>query len=271
MNTARIVVLVIALGAGGVAAYLASSYGNNAPAPVAPVAEKLPTVEVLVAKSDIQLGQAVKAEDLLWQTWPQATASSSFIRRDSRPNAQTEIGGSIARVPLMQGEPIREQKLVKADGSGFMAAILPTGMRAVSTEISAETGAGGFILPNDRVDIVLTRRLKNPDVNGPTGGNDLIVSKVVLTNIRVLAIDQAPKEKDGQTTVLGKTVTLELKPEQVAALSASRQSGTLTLALRSIADASAADGAEDHAPEQPQNGVSVIRRGVPTQQLTSQK
>jgi len=271
MNIARIVVLVIALGAGGVAAYLASGYDNK-PAPIAPVAEKLPTVEVLVAKSDIQLGQAVKADDLLWQTWPQATASSAFIRRDSRPNAQSEIGGSIARVPLMQGEPIREQKLVKADGSGFMAAILPSGMRAVSTEISAETGAGGFILPNDRVDIVLTRRLKNPDTSGPTGGNDLILSEVVLTNIRVLAIDQAPKEKDGQTTVIGKTVTLELKPEQVATLSASRQGGTLTLALRSIADASAADGSPDEALKQRQSaGVNVIRRGVETRQMTSQK
>jgi len=272
MNTARIVVLVIALGAGGVAAYLASSYNNNAPAPVAPVAEKLPTVEVLVAKSDIQLGQAVKAEDLQWQTWPQSTASSAFISRGNRPNAQAEIAGSIARVPLMQGEPIREQKLVKADGSGFMAAILPSGMRAVSTEISAETGAGGFILPNDRVDIVLTRRLKNPDGNGPAGGNDLILSEVVLTNIRVLAIDQAPKEKDGQTTVIGKTVTLELKPEQVATLSASRQGGTLTLALRSIADASAADGSAEEALKQRQSaGVNVIRYGVQTRQLTSQK
>ena len=271
MNTARIVVLVIALGAGGVAAYLASSYDNK-PAPVAPVAEKLPTVEVLVAKSDIQLGQAVKAEDLQWQTWPQATASSAFVRRDSRPNAQTEIAGSIARVPLMQGEPIREQKLVRADGSGFMAAILPSGMRAVSTEISAETAAGGFILPNDRVDVVLTRRLKNPDTSGATGGNDLILSEVVLSNIRVLAIDQAPKEKDGQTAVIGKTVTLELKPEQVATLSASRQGGTLTLALRSIADASATDGApEDQALKQRQSGVNVIRYGVQTRQLTSQK
>ncbi len=269
MNTARIVVLVIALGAGGVAAYLASG-SQNAPAPVLPVVEKLPTVEVLVAKSDIQLGQAVKAEDLLWQIWPQATASSAFIRRDSRPDAQTQIAGSIARVPLMQGEPIREQKLVKADGSGFMAAILPSGMRAVSTEISAETAAGGFILPNDRVDIVLTRRVKNPDTNGPTGGNDLILSEVVLTNIRVLAIDQAPKEKDGQTAVLGKTVTLELKPDQVATLSASRQGGTLSLALRSIADANASEIAVEDQTKRP-GGVNVIRYGVQTRQMTSQK
>jgi pilus assembly protein CpaB len=271
MNTARIVVLVIALGAGGVAAYLASGYDNK-PAPVLPVAEKLPTVEVLVAKNDIQLGQAVKPEDLQWQTWPSATASSAFIRRDSRPDAQTQIAGSIARVPLMQGEPIREQKLVKADGSGFMAAILPSGMRAVSTEISAETGAGGFILPNDRVDVVLTRRLKNPDgANGATGGNDLILSEVVLSNIRVLAIDQAPKEKDGQTTVLGKTVTLELKPEQNVTLQVARQAGTLTLALRSIADANASEITVEDQAARRAGGVNVIRYGVQARQLTSQK
>jgi len=275
MNTARIVVLVIALGAGGVAAYLASGY-QNAPLPVAlPVAEKLPTVEVLVAKNDIQLGQAVKAEDLQWQSWPASTASNAFIRRDNRPEAQTQIAGSIARVPLMQGEPIREQKLVRAEGSGFMAAILPAGMRAVSTEISAETAAGGFILPNDRVDIVLTRRLKNPDGannNGPTGGNDLVVSEVILTNIRVLAIDQAPKEKEGQNAVVGKTVTLELKPDQIAILAASRQGGTLQLALRSLVDANAIDGsAEDQAIKRPADGVNVIRYGVQARQLTSQK
>ncbi|QIO30714.1 Flp pilus assembly protein CpaB [Bradyrhizobium sp. 1(2017)] len=270
MNTARIVVLVIALGAGGVAAYLASGY-QNAPAPVLPVAEKLPTVEVLIAKNDIGLGQAVKPEDLQWQTWPAATASNAFIRRDSRPEAQIQIAGSIARVPLMQGEPIREQKLVRAEGSGFMAAILPSGMRAVSTEISAETGAGGFILPNDRVDIVLTRRLKNPDANGATAGNDLILSEVILTNIRVLAIDQAPKEKDGQTAVIGKTVTLELKPDQVATLSAARQGGTLQLALRSIADAKAVESPVEEQAAKRSDGVNVIRYGVQARQQTSQK
>ncbi|MCP3374830.1 Flp pilus assembly protein CpaB [Bradyrhizobium cajani] len=270
MNTARIVVLVIALGAGGVAAYLASGFDNK-PAPALPVAEKLPTIEILIAKNDIQLGQAVKPEDLQWQAWPAATASSAFIRRDSRPEAQTQIAGSIARVPLMQGEPIRDQKLVKADGSGFMAAILPSGMRAVSTEISAETAAGGFILPNDRVDIVLTRRLKNPDTNGPTGGNDLILSEIILTNIRVLAIDQAPKEKDGQTAVIGKTVTLELKPDQVATLSAARQGGTLQLALRSIVDVNATElTIEDQAVKR-SGGINVIRYGVQVRQLTSQK
>ena len=193
MNIARIVVLTIALGAGGVAAYLARGTDEK-PRAAEPVAQ-LPTVDVLVAKSDIGLGQTVKPDDLQWQTWPAATASNNFINRGSKADAITEIAGSIARAPFIAGEPIREQKLVKANGSGFMAAILPTGMRAISTEISPETGAGGFILPNDRVDVILSKREKNRDEKVP----DIINSEIILTNVRVLAIDQAPKEKEART------------------------------------------------------------------------
>lgn len=258
MNRARIVVLTVAICAGGVAAYLASGSDNSAPPPAAPVAQ-LPTVDVLVAKNDIGLGQTVKPEDVQWQTWPAATASSVFIRRNERPEGATQVAGSIARAPFIQGEPIRDQKLVKPEGSGFMAAILPTGMRAISTEISPETGAGGFILPNDRVDVLLTRRLKNPDQGGP----DIITSEIILANIRVLAIDQAPKEKDGQNTVVGKTVTLELNPTQTATLSAARQSGTLSLALRSIADVKMSEITLDDSAKR--DGVSIIRYGIPSQ------
>ena len=257
MNIARIVVLTIALSAGGVAAYLAS--GSDSKPPAAPVAQ-LQTVDVLVAKSDIGLGQTVTANDMQWQSWPAASASNTFIRRSERPDATTQIAGSIARSPFIAGEPIREAKLVKADGSGFMAAILPTGMRAVSTEISPETGAGGFILPNDRVDVILSRREKNPD---RAGTNDIVVSEIILINIRVLAIDQAPKEKDGQSSVVGKTVTLELKAEQTATLAAARQAGTLSLALRSIADLNQVDiGSDDRARQR--GSINVVRYGVGT-------
>src|ERR1700754_4478744 len=129
MNTARIVVLAIAVGAGGIAAYLASG-SDNKPAPTEPVAQ-LQTVDVLVAKSDIGLGQTVGPDDVQWQTWPAATASNNFIRRSERADATTQIAGSIARSPFIAGEPIREPKLVKANGSGYMAAVLPAGMHAV--------------------------------------------------------------------------------------------------------------------------------------------
>ena len=259
MNRARIVVLAIAIGAGGVAAYLASG-SDDKPVATQPAAQ-LPTVDVLVAKSEINLGQAVKPEDLQWQTWPTASASAAFIKRSERPDATNQITGSIARSPFIAGEPIREQKLVKADGAGFMAAILPSGMRAVSTEISPETGAGGFILPNDRVDVILSRREKDPDHPATP---DIIVSEIILPNIRVLAIDQAPKEKDGQNAVVGKTVTLELKPEQTETLARARQTGTLSLALRSIADLNKTVEVADDGRNRRGLSVNIIRFGVPS-------
>ena len=258
MYTARIVVLTIALSAGGVAAYLARGTDTKQALPAEPVVQ-LQTVDVLVAKSDIGLGQSVTPDNLQWQTWPAATASNSFIRRSERPEGAKEVAGSIARAPFITGEPIREQKLVKANGSGFMAAILPSGMRAISTEISPETGAGGFILPNDRVDVILSKREKNPD---RSGSSDIVISEIILTNVRVLAIDQAPKEKDGQNTVVGKTVTLELKPEQSETLARARQTGTLALALRSIADLNAVGTQADDQSSRRSDSVNVVRYGV---------
>jgi pilus assembly protein CpaB len=263
MYTARIVVLLIALGAGGMAAYLASR-SDNKPLPAEPVAQ-LQTVDVLVAKADIGLGQTVNADAMQWQTWPAANASNSFIRRSDRPDATTQIAGSIARAPFIAGEPIREQKLVRANGSGFMAAILSSGKRAVSIEISPETGAGGFILPNDRVDVILSMREKNAGTS-----SDIVHSEIILTNIRVLAIDQAPKEKDGQNALVGKTVTLELKPEQTETLARARQSGTLSLALRSIADVNTADNNVEDPASRRDVSINVIRYGV-SSPTTTQK
>jgi pilus assembly protein CpaB len=263
MNIARIVVLIIALVAGGIAAYLVSGSDNKS-RPAEQVVQ-LPTVDVLVAKSDIGLGQSVKPEDLQWQSWPAATASNNFIRRNEHPDATNQIAGSIARAPFIAGEPIREPKLVKANGSGFMAAILPAGMRAVSTEISPETGAGGFILPNDRVDVLLTKREKNA---GRPDGVDVVNSEIILSNVRVLAIDQAPKEKDGQNTVVGKTVTLELKPEQAETLARSRQTGTLSLALRSIADVNMVENATDDQAPKKGSSINVVRYGIQSSTTT---
>jgi pilus assembly protein CpaB len=263
MYTARIIVLLIALSAGGIAAYLLSGSDNKSQPPE-PVAQ-LQTVDVLIAKSDIGLGQSVSPENIQWQTWPAATSSNTFIRRSERPEATREVAGSIARAPFIAGEPIRELKLVKANGSGFMAAILPTGMRAISTEISPETAAGGFILPNDRVDVILSKREKSPD---KSNAGDIINSEIILTNVRVLAIDQAPKEKDGQNAVVGKTVTLELKPEQAETLARARQTGTLALALRSIADLSMVENRSDDQAAKRGDSVSVVRYGVPSSTTT---
>jgi pilus assembly protein CpaB len=256
MKAARLVVLTVAIGAGGVAALLAGR--SERPADVTPAAPKISTVDILVAKSDIPMGQSLSPGDVQWQEWPASTASGNFIRKTDNPGAIEALAGQIARAPFVAGEPIRDAKLVNAKGAGYMAAILPSGMRAVSTQISPETGAGGFILPNDRVDVIVTRRDADK-----TGGGGEQTSETVLTNIRVLAIDQNIEEKGGQKVVVGKTATLELTPGQAETLTLAQHLGALSLALRSISDAQRETSRNDD--EKPARGsVNVVRFGVST-------
>ncbi len=255
MKAARIVVLVIAVGAGGIAALLAGRFQK--PAPVKHVAApSIASVDVLVAKSNIPIGSKLSPGDLQWQAWPASAQSGNFIRKSGRPDAIEKLSGFIARAPFVAGEPIREAKLIDAKGSGFMAAILPQGMRAVSTQISPETGAGGFILPNDHVDVILTHR----DAGKTTGGQQ--GSETILSNVRVLAIDQNVQEKDGQKVVVGKTATLELSPGQAETLTLAQHIGTLSLALRSITDARSDDPKSDKGENRHGGGINVVRFGV---------
>jgi pilus assembly protein CpaB len=256
MKSARIVVLAVAIGAGGLAALLAGR--SEKPPEVAPQVQP-ETVDVLVARADIPMGTAMSPGDVQWQAWPASASTGNFIRKNSRPAAIEDLSGWVARVPFVAGEPIREAKLVNAKGSGFMAAILPTGMRAVSTQISPETGAGGFILPNDRVDVILTRR----DGDNKAAGESR-TSETILSNIRVLAIDQNIEEKNGQKVVVGKTATLELGPGQAETLVLSQQIGSLSLSLRSVTDASQKDAPAEDENSSKRNTVNVIRFGVST-------
>ncbi|MFL6799616.1 MAG: Flp pilus assembly protein CpaB [Xanthobacteraceae bacterium] len=260
MKPARIIVLVIAVVAGGIAALLAGR--SDAPPPALTPVAQLETTDVLIAANDIGLGNRVSAEDLRWQTWPASGAGANFVRKSERPDAINQLAGSIARAPFSAGEPIREAKLVKANGSGYLAAILPAGMRAISVEISPETGAGGFILPNDHVDVILSRRDKLAEKQM---GVETHVSQVILSNVRVLAIDQAVEEKNGQRVVVGKTATLELSPRQAEMLAVSRQQGTLSLALRSLVDFDKKENQQPDNDDGPRLGVNVVRFGVTTQ------
>ncbi len=261
MKVARLVVLGVAVAAGGLAALLAGGSDKEPPPAPKPVGQ-LETVDILIAKNDIDLGTSVSEQALQWQAWPAATTSQNFIRKADRPDAIQQFSGSIARAPFSAGEPIRESKLIKATGSGYMAAVLPSGMRAISTDITPETGAGGFILPGDHVDVILSRRDKEAE---KSTGIETHVSETILTNVRVLAIDQTVEEKNGQKVVVGKTATLELAPRQTETLALARQLGTLSLALRSIVDASSN---QTVAPEDDKGGkragVNMVRFGVTT-------
>jgi pilus assembly protein CpaB len=229
MKLARIAVLTVALGAGGFAALLvARQDSGSAPPPPAP---QIATLDVLVAAAEIGIGNKLTTADVRWQTWPEA-ATGPFIRKSDDPDAISHLAGSIARASFSVGEPILESKLIKADGAGYMAAILPSGRRAESVEISPESGAGGFILPNDRVDVILTAR----DSLAQKNGIDAYRVETLLTNVRALAIDQTVEEKSGQRVVVGRTATLDLSAPEAERLALARREGQLSLALRSIAD-----------------------------------
>jgi pilus assembly protein CpaB len=258
MKAARLVVLGVAVAAGGIAAFLAASNKEPAPPPPPPKAA-LETVEVLVAKSDLSRGQVVDAGDIGWQSWPAAAANSSFIKKSEQPNAMDQFVGAIVRVGMVAGDPIRGPYVVMAKGSGFMAAVLPEGMRAAAVDIAPDTSAGGFILPDDRVDVLLTRRDKDAEKQT---GVEKYVSDTILRNIRVLAIDQTIDEKN--KTVLGKTATLELTEPQAEMLSLSRQVGTVSLALRSIRDSkTTAEGVGDTSRDE-SGAINTVRFGVST-------
>jgi pilus assembly protein CpaB len=261
MKAARLVVLGIAVAAGGLAAILAGS-GSDQPPPPPPAAAQIATVDVLVAQNDIGIGTALSDRDLQWQTWPVSASNPAFILKKDRPDAIQQYAGSIVRVPMAAGEPVRDNKIIKAKGSGYMAAILPTGMRAFSTDISPETGAGGFILPNDRVDVILSRRDREAE---KATGVESQISETILSDVRVLAIDQLVQEKDGQRVVVGRTATLELTQRQAEGLASAKHTGSLSLTLRSIVDANAAKETPDEGDNaRNRNRLNMIRFGITT-------
>ena len=260
MKAARIVVLTVAIGAGGVAALLAGRSAKQ-PTPKPATVVKADTVDVLVAKADIGAGQKITPAEVTWQPWPAKANTGNFIRRKQHPNAIEGLSGAIVRAPFVAGEPIRRQKLVQGKGSGYMAAILPSGMRAVSIGVSPETGASGFILPNDHVDVVLTSRDRQAE---KATGTETYVSRTILSDVRVLAIGQQVSEKNGQKVIIGKTATLELTPKQVESVELARRVGTLSLALRSIADIGKKTPKAESDTQNERDAVNVVRFGVTT-------
>lgn len=201
---------------------------SDTPAPVVQAAPAIELDEVLIASRTLTTGSGVSGQ-LRWQEWPQAAVGPDFITRSARPDAIDELSGAVVRSTIAEGEPVRPVKLLDADQS-FMASILPAGKRAVATEIAADTSAGGFILPDDYVDVIMTTRALSTD--------NSIVTETILENIRVLAIDQTIREdEEGRLVQVGRTATLELTPKQAEIITAAQQiADRMTLALRSVQD-----------------------------------
>ena len=234
MSKTRILIGVLALGSGLVAAFMGMKVIGKKPQQQEVVeVNKVEIVEVLVAAKQIGMGDKLASGAITWQEWPENVVAATMITKAEDPEALTKFETARARIEIFEGEPIMEKKLVLPTENGFMAAILPKGMRAISVRISEETGAGGFILPNDRVDVLLTKK-----VDDESSSKKLVTSETIVSNVRVLAINQIYKQTpDGEQVIPeGKTATLEMTPDQSEVVSMAETAGQLSLSLRSIAE-----------------------------------
>jgi len=251
----RILILIGALGAGGLAAWLALSMQSSAMPPTAAVETvKAPAIQVLVATADLAQGQKLSQANLRWQPWPEEAINPGFITRTARPDAVEALAGAVVRNHFVPGEPIREEKLLR-EGTNLLAANLGSGMRAVAIRVSPESAAGGFILPNNRVDVIHTANQQ-----GQAEGQAHIAGQTILRNIRVLAIDQKVNETKGEAAVIGKTATLELNSAQAEIIAGAQASGILSLALRSVEDGNEVP-TSPVAKQQTLNTVRFLRAG----------
>ncbi len=237
MNRKLIIVGTIAVFAFGATYIFLGGAPNSAPSPSAAAPPKIDIEQVLVAAQDLPMGTLVNDTATSWRAWPKAAVSEFMITKSARPDALQDVIGAMTRVAFIRGEPIRHDKLVKAGSGGFMSAILPTGKRAIAIKIDngGDSSAGGFILPNDRVDVV---RLARDEDATKARGVEVMTAQTILANVRVLAIGQNVEEQNGKKVITGANATLELDPDQVNLIILAQQAGNslLHLALRSLVD-----------------------------------
>ncbi len=265
MNTSRLIILAVAVLAAGAAGYIAMNM-NEAPPPAVVVkapAPVLPVKDVLTVSSSLPVGASLSGQ-LQWQSWPENSVSADYITKDAVPDALDAMQKSSLRLPMLAGEPVRKAKLI-GENEQFMSSILPKGMRAIATNVAAESSAGGFILPGDRVDVILTRANRNNANSGVP-----FLTETILENVRVLAIDQTIKEDDaGTKDIIGRTATLEVTQQQAEIMVVAQSvADRISLTLRSERDAKPEPvSTSDYLVVSPgKNGpVKIIKSGTITE------
>lgn len=274
MSPVRLIILLVAAGAAIASVFLIKSIQQPAPAAAVaaePAKRDVPTKQLLVARHAIPIGKFITADDLKWQEWPANGATGSFIEQKAEPEALEKMAGAVARFEMVEGEPLTLSKAIHPGDASSMAAMLNPNMIATAIEIAPETAAGGFIQPNDRVDVIMTREV----AAGVSGANTVQNhrSDLILANVRVLAIDGvygAAPEEGREPLLIGTRATLELTQQDSTLLSAAKRAGDLSLTLRSITDLQSAKGAtptgrvyRDGVAQGPE-GVRVYRYGRET-------
>lgn len=247
MSPMRLIILAVAAIAAVMAAFLVRNLANQ-PAPQAQVTteqvEKIVEVEVsqmkvLAVNQDVRVGTLLTPDEFSWIDWPEATVNPMFYTQDTTPEAMETLAGSVVRTPMYENEPVHPSKIVEKGATGFMAALLSPGKRAVSVEISPESASAGFILPDDKVDIILTQEI---EFQNGASLETRTVTQTILENVRILAIDQTFGDVDGIPTMTGSTATMELLPQHTELVAQAARTGSLSLTLRSHADADFNEG-----------------------------
>jgi pilus assembly protein CpaB len=261
MNKLQIIFAGVTVMAGLGAALMFN--GPAVPPPLQAIAPSAPSVdEVLVATRDLSYGTMLNDQDMSWQEWPKGAVPKGVVRKSELPTAKDDIKGSLVRLPFSNGEPFRRERLVKGATAGLMSTLLAQGRRAVAIDVSVNTTAGGFILPNDRVDVI--RTFRDADQSKDRGA-EVVGAQVILANVRVLAMGQTVETKNGESVVTGATATLELDPKQAELVILAQRTGQLTLTLRAMIDAHLNEGAStpDQADQPDANGsMTIVRFGV---------
>lgn len=261
----RSLIIVTALVCGGSATLLVNmaSPKDDAIAETPAAVQEAPTLQILAAVRTVSEGNELTAEDLGWIEWPKTALHPGFVTQGDTPDALETTVGAIARTDMFPGQPVLPESFADTR-QGYLSSLLSPGMRAVAIEVSARKTAGGFILPNNRVDILLTSRCED-DIMCRTR----MTTETILQNVRVLAIDQSGSNQNAESTVLvGKTATLELSPDDAELVIAAEASGGLSLLLRSVDDNEVfvpneiANLAPTPSPEEPPRTVKVTRGGI---------
>ena len=234
MNAKKIMLLVGALVIAAVTAVMARSMFTGASAQEAQAAAVPQGPRVLVARKALPVGTIIDAEALAYQPWPAELVEGVYYTEADEGADPTALIGTVVRTAITAGSPVTRGSLVGPNDRGFLAAALGPGMRAVTVPIDTARGAAGFILPGDRVDMILTQTVESTD-DGPP----LEAAETIIRNLRVLATDQRIDAKDAEgNTVVTQfgLVTFEVTPRLAEKMQVAQKLGTLSLVLRSIAD-----------------------------------
>lgn len=273
MSPVRIVILLLALLAAGGAALLVSRM--SVPQVVTETVtqdqrvvqmREVSQVKVLTVSRDLTIGEAVMAEDLRWSDWPERSVLPTHFTQTLAPDAIEDIAGAIVKMPVYANEPILQQRIVKRGEAGLLPVLMGPDMRAIAISISPESATGGFVLPNDRVDLILTMEQEASAATGII--SDRRVAQTILQNVRVLAIDQTYAiTEEGGSSRIGSTATLELTPREVELVTLARRLGSLSLSLRPLTEDAVRSAREPRfdlmSGDAGARGITIIRNSKP--------